>query len=159
MLLIHICFLKIIDHPDSPENEFNQTKNDLGYEKARRGYEELIDHAPPYMAILTILLLISVQCGIALLLVKHKLPVTDFRIPFLIYTSCFSISAMLITVVLHGGFGHEPLSYDVFQVITGCYLSSMLLMRTPHFTCRLFEGKVCPLGEGEFLYALLHYGM
>lgn len=158
-MLIHIVFLKIIDHPTTPEHEFNLTRTALGYERAQRGYEEIIDHAPPYMAILTILLMISVQGGIAYLLVKHKFAVTDYRIPFLIYTSCFSMSAFLITVVLHGGFKNEPVAYDVFQVITACYLASLMLMRTPHFTGRLFEGKVCPLEEGEFLYALLHYGL
>ena len=159
MLLIHYCFLIIIDHPLNEHEEFNITANDYKISDAERGFEELIDHPPPYMAIFTICLMGGVQCIIAYLLLRRKLAVTDYRLPFVIYTCCFSVSSLFVTIVLNDGFRQEPKAYDLFQVIVGCYMSSMLLMRTPSFISRLFEGKVCPLMEGEIIYALLHYGM
>ncbi len=159
MLLVHYSFLNIIDHPLSEDAEFNFTENDFILSDAERGYQELIDHPPPYLAIFSLCLMTSVQCLLAFLLLKRNFAVNDYRIPFIIYTSCFSVSAFFVTIVLNGGFKQEPKAYDLFQVIVGCYMASMFLMRTPHFISRLFEGKVCPLMEGEVIYALLHYGL
>lgn len=149
-----MAFLNIIHHGADEDAELNQT-----YARYQAVYVEMHDHSPPYMILLIIVLMSVVNIGITVLLMRYKYSINDYRIPFLIYTSCYSLSAILTTIVLNDGFLNKPLAYDLFQVIVGCYISSMLLMRTPQFITRLFEGKVCPLREEETLYALIHYNL
>lgn len=115
--------------------------------------------SPPYLFLLALLFYYVIQGVIIVFIWKYKYAEDDYRIPFTIYTVCGISGAALITITLNKVFKHCPEGYDVFQVVAGTSMGAFLLMRTPYYLVRLYEGRICVLTEYECKYALLHFGM
>ncbi|ODN04833.1 hypothetical protein Ocin01_01831 [Orchesella cincta] len=163
-LCLHSLFIRIIIHEQDTVNAIAQDTGDgingtlTGKELDRRILAKS-NHSPPYIALLMVIVMFFTKTAICYSIMRYKYAIGDYRLPFVIYTLCMSLSCFLVTIVLSNGFGTKPLGYDLFQIITACYLASLLMMRTPRFIQKLFEGKMCPLREDEHMYALNHYGV
>lgn len=121
--------------------------------------EDDLQYSLPYSLVLGITLVyINIIC-IIVLLIKYELPITDYRIPIIVYTVTFTGVTILITLVLNNVIGHPPLGYDLFQVVFASCFGCHLSLQVPVYLGKFYEGRVCPLREGELLYAVLHYGV
>jgi len=168
MLVVHMWFL--LSHLGKDDLEKYQTHDED--DKYKEGYSHgdhdalssLIgsynpEYSPPYMGLLIIIMYWVYVGVLSFFFTKLGFTWFDYRVPILIYTICFIVSPLMVTIVLSDVFNTKPLGYDLFQIMVGTFILNCLGIGTPKHMERLLEGKLCPLGKDEVLYAVLHYGM